>query len=75
MSENLPRRGPGRPSKGKRTTLKGLVSPAVKTIADERARERGLTTTDYLIALIAADAGMPQLMEPYQEETQLQKSA
>lgn len=64
MAEISPRH-PGRPSLGARTQLKIRVFDDIRAASRQRAKFYGLTETDYIAALIAADAGLegraPQL--------------
>lgn len=63
----ISRRHPGRPSLGERTQLKIRVFHDIRAASRQRAKFYGLTETDYIAALIAADAGLegraPQLCQ------------
>lgn len=60
-------RHPGRPSLGDRKQLKIRVFEDIRDASRQRAKFYGLTETDYIAALIAADAGIegraPQLCQ------------
>ncbi|UNN05256.1 hypothetical protein [Rhodococcus opacus] len=67
MVEMSPRK-PGRPSLGERKQLKVRVIPEIKDAAKRAAHSHGMTETQYITALIAADTGLTNLVTPIQQE-------
>ncbi|MCW4353432.1 hypothetical protein ONR57_09000 [Hoyosella sp. YIM 151337] len=69
-------RKPGRPSKGHRVQYKVRLPLMLKEAAAEAARAHGMTETDYVAALIAANTGLEHLAPSLNQEVlPLQKSA
>ncbi|MFZ2176379.1 MAG: hypothetical protein WAW17_20520 [Rhodococcus sp. (in: high G+C Gram-positive bacteria)] len=75
MAENLSPRKVGRPSKGDRKLVKAFVPIELKKATAATAARKGLTETDYIVALLAADTGLTHFATPHQEELPLPETA
>ena len=60
----MERRGPGRPSRGDRAQVNVKLPRSLLAAMRERATRGGLTLTDYIGALAAADTGVDYTTQP-----------
>lgn len=74
----MEKKKPGRRSKGQRSPLHCQMPAPLLTAAHERAAARGMTLTDLVGELLAAETGVPyqtQEMLPYQLREELPQTA